>query len=76
MLLSFLEKLPRAQALALSATAGVGVSYAVLLVNRYSGEDFGGRYPGEPKTTGAEWQEATKAYRKAQNQNPIKHFKG
>ncbi|EQC31711.1 hypothetical protein SDRG_10504 [Saprolegnia diclina VS20] len=75
MLYELLTKLPKTQAIGVSIAGCFACSYAVFGSLRYSGEDFGGAAPGEPKTTSAEWKEATKAYAAHQKMEPITHFR-
>ncbi|CCI43577.1 unnamed protein product [Albugo candida] len=70
-----LASLPTNQAIVVGVGAGIGLSTVLFTLQRYSGEDFGGSVPKSPKTTSAEWTEASKEYAKAQNINPIRHFK-
>nr|CCA17261.1 hypothetical protein PITG_19063 [Albugo laibachii Nc14] len=70
-----LSSLPTNQAITVGVGAGIGLSAVLFTLQRFSGEDLGGSVPGSPKTTSAEWAEASKEYAKAQNINPIRHFK-
>ncbi|CAK4068179.1 unnamed protein product [Aphanomyces euteiches] len=71
----FLTKLPASQAIGVSLAAGTAASFVLWGGLRYSGPDYGGAAPGEPKTTSAEWQAATRDYMAAQKMNPISGFR-
>ncbi|OQR95538.1 hypothetical protein THRCLA_07781 [Thraustotheca clavata] len=75
MLYELLTKLPKSQAIGVSIVGCLSASYVLFASLRYSGEDFGGAAPGEPRTTSKEWQEATVAFRKHQNMDPISSFR-
>ncbi|KAF0694969.1 Aste57867_14192 [Aphanomyces stellatus] len=71
MIFEYLTKVPKGQAIGVSIAASFGLSALIWGGLRYSGPDFGGAAPGEPKTTSAEWQAATRDYIIAQNMDPI-----
>ncbi|TYZ65554.1 hypothetical protein PybrP1_004862 [[Pythium] brassicae (nom. inval.)] len=75
MLYGFIKNMPKAQAMSVTIGGTIGLSYVCWAYYRYTGPDFGGALPGEPRTTSAEWQAASVEYSKVQKANPIRHFK-
>ncbi|DBA05080.1 TPA: hypothetical protein N0F65_000768 [Lagenidium giganteum] len=76
MLYGLIKNLPKSQAMAVGLGGSFALSYVCFAVARYTGPDLGGDVPGSPKTMSAEWQAATVEYNRAQNANPIRHFRG
>ncbi|KAF0756455.1 hypothetical protein AaE_004625 [Aphanomyces astaci] len=74
-LFEYLTKISPAQAIGQSVVGAFALSGLVWGGFRYTGEDFGGALPGEPKTTSAEWQAATRDYIIAQKMNPISSYR-
>ncbi|ETV95631.1 hypothetical protein H310_11058 [Aphanomyces invadans] len=74
-LFEYLTKIPPAQAIGVSIVGALGLTTLTWGTFRYTGEDFGGALPGEPRTTSAEWQAATRDYIIAQKMNPISSYR-